>query len=277
MSTSVATITPTNLELAPMRVTYNGVDLGATLDSVKIHTKIATSPLHADQMGSTIIDHKVSGYDISIVTSLAETQLKDNWKVIFPFAKEVTSSTKLMYFDSEIGDNALAHSAILILHPLSKSDSDLTGDYKFYKVTAMPDSEITYSPSGQAKLKVTFHVYPDFAASPARFYIYGDPAIGLVAASASGATFSGTGNGVISGISAGASAVGEVITIKCVTAAANSGIFTVAGSVTGAISVAYTVAGSFSSSKINFSIADGSTDFIVGDQFTITTVSANYT
>lgn len=275
MSTSVATVTPGNLELSPMRVTYNGVDLGATLDSVKIHTKIATAALHADQLGSTIIDHKVSGYEISIVTSLAETQLKANWKVIFPYAKYTSSSTGLVYFDSEIGDNALSHAAVLLLHPLSKSNADLSGDYTFYKVTAIPDSEITYSPSGQAKLKVTFHVYPDFNSSPVRFFVYGDPSIGLVAASASGSTYSGTGNGVMSAISAGSTAASELITIKCVGAVTNAGNFSVIGSVTGIIGIA-TVGVGFSSSKINFSIADGSTDFIVNDQFTITTVSANY-
>ncbi len=259
-----------------MRVTYKGVDLGATLDNVVVTPKIGVAAINADQLGTTIVDHRVSGYDISVTTSLAEVQLKDNWEVIFPYAQLVTSGgNKQMYFDSQIGDSALANAGILILHPLSKSNADLSGDYKFFKVTAMPETEITYSPTGQAKMKVTFHVYPDFTVSPVRFFVYGDPSIGLVAASASGATFSGTGGGTIGSISAGSSAASELITIKCVGAVAAAGNFSVTGSVSGVFGVAV-VGVAFSSNKINFTLTDGSPDFAVNDQYTITTVAANY-
>jgi hypothetical protein len=273
---SYATITTGNLELTPMRVTYKGVDLGATLDNVVVTPKITTANINADQMGTTVIDRRVSGYDISITTSLAEVQLKDNWEVIFPYASLINSGgNKADYFDSQIGASALANAGVLVLHPLSKADSDLSGDYKFWKVTALPETEITYSPTGQAKMKVTFNVYPDFASAPARFMIYGDPSIGLVAASASGASFSGTGNGTMGSIVAASTAASELITATCVTAAVNGGTFYVSGSQSGALGLA-TVGVGFSSSRISFTIADGSTDFTVGAAFTVTTVSANY-
>lgn len=277
MSTSVATITPGNLELSPMRVTYNGVDLGATLDNVVVTAKLATSPMLADQTGSTVINHKVSGYDISITTSIAEVQLKDNWEVVFPYAELVTSGgNKQMYFDDRIGDDALSHAAVLVLHPLSKADADLSGDYRFYKVTAMPESEITYSPTGQAKMKVTFHVYPDFSTTRPRFFVYGDPAIGLIAASASTPVYTGTGNGTMTSVAVYSGfTVSETITATCVTAAANAGTFYVTGSSTGALGLA-TVGISFVTSKISFTINDGATDYTVGGVWSLSTVAANY-
>jgi hypothetical protein len=273
---SYATITTGNLELTPMRVTYKGVDLGATLDNVVITPKISTSNINADQMGTTVIDRRVSGYDISITTSLAEVLLKDNWEVIFPYASLIDSGgNKQMYFDSQIGASALAAAGVLVLHPLSKTDSDLSGDYKFWKVTAQPESEITYSPTGQAKMKVTFQVYPDFTSAPARFFVYGDPSIGLVAASASGATFTGTGGGSIGSISASSGAATEVVTIKCVGAVSGAGNFSVVGSQSGNIGLAV-VGVAFTSTKINFTLTDGAPDFALNDQYVLSTVSANY-
>lgn len=277
MTTSNATITPANLELTPMRVTYKGVDLGSTLDNVVITPKIMTANLNADQMGTTVINRKVSGYEISITTSLAEVLLKANWKVIFPYAKLVTSGpNQQVYFDSQIGDDALSHAGVLNLHPLSKADADLSGDYNYYKVTAQPESEITYSPTGQAKMKVTFQVYPDFTATPARFFTYGDPSVGLVAASASSPTFSGTGGGSMGSVMvySGDTAT-ETVTATCVTAIAAGGQFYVQGTVSGPLGLAV-VGTPFVSDQISFTIADGTPDFVVNDQFTVLTVAANY-
>lgn len=279
MAVSTATVTPTNMELTPMRVTFNGTDLGGTLSNVVISMKYNKSPIKADQYGDTILDQRVSGQEFLVTTELAETELAANWKVVFPQSNLVTSGgNKQNYFDMRIGDGDLARSAILILHPLSRANADLSGDFKFFKATATGESEVTYSPTGQAKLKIVWRVYPDTSATPAKFFVHGDPAIGLTAASASAASFSGTGNGTMGSITVYSGfTVSEVVTATCVTAAANAGTFNVNGSITGPMGLA-TVGVSFvpANSRISFTIADGSTDFIVGDAFTVTTVAANY-
>lgn len=277
MATSVASVTPTNMELTPMRVTFNGVDLGGTLSNVVISIKYTKAPIKADQYGETVLDQRVSGQEMMVTTELAEINLKDNWKVVFPQANLVTSGgNKQMYFDTRIGDGDLARSAVLTLHPLSKADADLTGDFKFFKACATGESEITYSPTGQAKLKIVWRIYLDTSASPARWLVHGDPSIGLVSASASTPVKTGTGNGTMTSVTVyNGYTVSEVITATCVTAAANSGTFFVSGSSSGALGLA-TVGVSFVKPQVSFTINDGSTDFIVGDAFTFTTVAANY-
>src|SRR6266478_1393854 len=138
MAVSFSTITPGNFELSPCRVNYGGIDLGAT-DKVKVKIEEKLSPLKADQMGDTIIDQKVSGFKVTIETSLDEIQLKNNWKVVFPAHKLVSSGGNTMfYFDSQIGASMVSFAKVLILHPLSKPNTDKSTDMYIYLATAMP-------------------------------------------------------------------------------------------------------------------------------------------
>lgn len=273
---STATVTPSNFELSPMRVTFNSVDLGGTKGGASLSVKYDVAEVTADQFGKNMIDGFVSGQMYTVKLSLAEPRLKANWKVAFPHAKLVTSGgNKMMYFDMQVGDQLSSHASILILHPLSKDNSDLTGDFKFFKAVAKSASEVKYGPEEQTVLEVEFQILPDVTVSPAKYMIHGDPSIGLVAATLTQSSYVGTGNGVLSSIVAGSAAATETITATCVTAAANGGVFHVNGSVSGSLGLA-TVAVAFSTTKAVFTIGDGSTDYIVGDVFTLASVAANY-
>lgn len=279
MSTSFATMSPGNFELSPCRVTYGGVDLGGTDKvSVKIEEKLA--PLKADQLGDTVIDNKVSGFKVTIETALDEVKLKANWKVVFPANKLVTSGPNTMfYFDSQIGQSMLDLAKPLILHPLSKVNGDKSTDIYVWLATAMPSSNLDFSSSEQQKLKVTFDVYPDFTTQPPRFMCYGDPSVGLIAASAGSAVAGtgNTGNGTVSAIAVSNLAKTETVTLQCVTPEANAGIFNVNGSMSGPLGLAV-VGVSYASANgaIAFLINDGAIDFALNDSFTIATVAANY-
>jgi hypothetical protein len=77
-----------------------------------------------------------------------------------------------------------------------------------------------------------------------------------------------TGNGTIGTLSAGANAKPGVYIATCIEPAANAGKFSVEdpdGVNVGTATVAVAFAG-----PVNFTIADGATDFIAGDQFAIT-------
>lgn len=280
MSASNAVVTPGNLELSPCRVTFNGVDLGATLGNVTVSPKYSKVPLKADQFGDqTDIDYVVNGFSVQIETELAETSLKDNWKVVFPNARLITSGgNKAMYFENMVGDKDSSHAAILLLHPLSSVNGDLSHDHRFYKAVATAESQYVFSPGTQSKLKIVWKVLPDTAVVPPRFYFIGDPAVGLVAASFTGPTYAGTGNGTMTGTAVySGSTRTETITATLVTAAVNGGTFNVNGSVSGPLGLA-TVGIAFAApgNQVSFTINDGTTDFIVGDQFTIPTTASNY-
>ncbi len=99
--------------------------------------------------------------------------------------------------------------------------------------------------------------------------------LGLVAtgAATSAAKAGGnTGNGTMGAVTVGATAKVGVYTLTITAAATNAGTFSLTDPdgvvlATGTVAVAYTGGG------LSFTLADGTTDFIVGDGFTITVAS----
>ena len=174
---SFATVTTSSMELTPMRVQFDGIDLGGTLANVQISAKYAKSEIKADQSGSTVRDRRVSGIEITVTTELTEIQNKDIWKVVFPHATLISTGTAAIVFKENMGDSDLANAQTLILHPLSKDDADLTTDYTFYKAVASAESQIVYGPNEQTRLKIVWNILPDESVQPNQFFKYGDPAV----------------------------------------------------------------------------------------------------
>lgn len=282
--TSFASINPGNFELTPCRVNYKGVDLGATLGNVKVTVEEKLSELKSDQLASTIIDHKTSGFNCMVETTLAETQLKDNWKVIFPAHKLIQDNlgNKSFYFDSQVGVSMRDLAGPLILHPLSRVDADKTGDILIYLATAEGKADYTFSPTEQQKMKVIWHMYPDFATQPARFMLFGDPSIGVTPASA-GAAIAATGNvgnGTVGSITVySGTTETETIALQCVTPGpSGTAVFFVSGTQSGPLGLAK-VGTSFIANPqvVSFLVTGGGVNFAVNDSFTIATVAANFT
>ncbi|SFA72834.1 hypothetical protein [Azotobacter beijerinckii] len=73
-----------------------------------------------------------------------------------------------------------------------------------------------------------------------------------------------TGTGTLAGLEASPASVTETRTLTCAAAAANGGTFSVVGSVSGAKANA-TVGAAYDNGLLKFTLADGATDFVVGD------------
>lgn len=283
MSLSTANVNPNNISLTPMRVKFNGVDLGGTADQVSVNIKYELSDIMVDQFGKSILDKKVSGMAYSVKLTLAEIKNIDNWKVAFPHAHEIVNGgTKSIYMDMQIGDSLLSHAAALILHPLENADADLSGDYKFFKAACMSATEVKYGPEKQAGLHVEFVIFPDTSVTPARYMVYGDPSNGIVHASAGSATAgSNTGNGTVDTIAVfDGFTKTETVTIKCVGQTSGNDFY-ISGSVTGPMAEAHVASGSGNTvnvvtPQISFTIHQGSVQFAYNDSFTIATTGSNY-
>jgi len=78
-----------------------------------------------------------------------------------------------------------------------------------------------------------------------------------------------TGNGAMGAITVGPNAVPGVYTLRITSAAANAGGFTVTDPM-GDIVGTGNVAQAHNNGSLSFTLADGATDFVVGDSFTIT-------
>lgn len=279
MTQSFSTIHPNQFELTPCRVNFKGVDLGATKGNVKVMIEEKLADLKSDQLGDTVIDRKVSGFNAKVETSLDETQLKSNWKVVFPAHHLVTDNlgNQSFYFDSQVGASMRALAGPLVLHPLSRPDTDKTGDILIYLATAEPKSDYVFSSSEQNTLKVIWDMYPDFVTTPPRFMLFGDPSIGIVPATA-GPAVAGTGNignGTVTGITVfSGSTQTESVTLLCVTPG-SGGTFFISGSQSGPLGLAK-VGTTFNSAPISFLINTGATAFATNDSFTIATTAANF-
>lgn len=92
--------------------------------------------------------------------------------------------------------------------------------------------------------------------------------IGLIEKVLGEKSFSGTGNGTMTGISIGKDALIGDYKVKCVSAATDSGTFSVVDPNGNRLGDAV-VGTAFTSSHINFTINDGGTDFTAGATFTI--------
>lgn len=280
MPVSFAQTDTAQMELSPAKVIFDGVDMGGTAGNVKVSIQYTKAEMKIDQTGETVVDRRVSGLTCKIETVISEIQNKQNWKVAMPNANKVGVGPYSVYFQSKLGESDYALAKTLVLHPLSKADIDKAGDFNFYKVCAESATEITYGPTEQQGLKIVWNVYPDTATTPSRFFTYGDPTIGIVHATAGIPVFTGTGNGVMSAVSVfDGYTITESIVAKCVgVPAANESNWVVQGSVSGVLGYFQIVSGSFSfvCPKIAFTLADGTTDFILNDQFAIATTASNF-
>ncbi|MFN7835689.1 MAG: head decoration protein [Burkholderiaceae bacterium] len=101
-------------------------------------------------------------------------------------------------------------------------------------------------------------------------HVLGKVAVGT----ATGAAVSGnTGNGAISAVSAGATAKAGVYTANLIEPAANGGTFSVEDP--DGVNIGTAVVGTPFAGPVNFTIADGATDFVAGDRFAITVAAGS--
>jgi len=163
-----------------MQVKFQGptdisaTDLGGTLGNVVISSKYSKAEMKADQFGTTILNRRVSGFTMTVTTEFAEIKNKTLLKILYPHGQLTGAGEKAFQWNTNVGDDDLANSGVLTLHPLSRGPSDVNFDWTMFKACASAESEFTFSPTEQSKAKIVWNVLPDTSVSPARFARLGD-------------------------------------------------------------------------------------------------------
>lgn len=178
MGQSQSTITVSNFDIGPCQCLFNGVDLGGTSGNVKIKFKYDKKALMADQTGKTMLDEAVTGMECGVETQFQETRNKTNFQLLFPSASlTTTSGHSYISFNDQTALRQLALSAPLQLHPLEEALSSNDYDWYFYKAIPKEDSEYTFGPAEQSKLKIHWDILLDLTVSPGRMFRVGNHAL----------------------------------------------------------------------------------------------------
>lgn len=295
MSATNPTVTPNDIVLTPMQVLFtpvggSQVDLGGTTEGVTLSIKTDMAAIMVDAYGKTTLEEKISGHHFQVKLTLAEIVDKLRiWQTAFPYMQLVTDNDGhyLGIFNMQIGASMRAVAGVLTLHPIALVASDHSQDITIDLAACQSASEVKWGPDKQTGLAVVFMVYPNTGIVPARFMRLGDTSISVTAATAGSPTAGGdnVGNGTITSVAVyNGVTVTETITLTCIGVDPTNGtIFSVVGSVSGAISPGqFTVGGTstnthnFVGPQISFTATQGTTKFADGDTFTIATTASNY-
>jgi hypothetical protein len=277
---------PQTIFLSSAVCIYKGVNLGL-VSGVKVKIQEQTTEAKSDQFGKAIVNHFYVGNQIDIEMMFDEFTAA-RMKQAFPQAAFIESGgAARIQWGKQIGDDYYSDAGVLEIFA-SNDDVAFAGRrFTFHKVAPQGDAEIEYGPDKQIRIKSKFFCYPDLTSVNGYYGYLGDLAAGTLVAASAGSPVAGggnVGNGTVTGIFVSDQYTKtEVWTLECIAAIPNGGIFSVSGSVTGAMGNA-TVGSAYVSrnltpatSEIGFLINDGATDFADGDTFTIATTAANYT
>lgn len=174
MSGTIPTVTVSNFDIGPCQVLWAAVDLGGTHDNVKIKFKYDKTFLTADQLGKTKLDAAISGIDCTVETSFLQTRDKTRFQSVFPTAILSGTTNKYIDFTDQTAVRQLQFAGALRLHPMVDASGSNNNEWYFYKALPLEDSEYTFGPTEQAKLKITWQILADLSTSPARYFRAGD-------------------------------------------------------------------------------------------------------
>lgn len=172
---SNANVVVSQMDIGPCLVTWNGQDIGGTLDNVVVNFKYDKAPLKADQSGTALLDEAISGMEVTIETSFTQTRDKTILALLFPDATFLGSNPNLyLDFKDKVATRQLSQAAALNLHPLVEADASLNFDWTFWKAMPSEESSYTFGPAEQAKMKIVWKVYLDLSVTPGRIFRMGD-------------------------------------------------------------------------------------------------------
>ena len=149
-------VSTSNIRIGVVNFTFNGVNLGHTLDGVDIEVEKNYTDLTVDKYGSTPVDIAVSGYRATITARFAEpiTELLER---INPDGENALGSGgRRIGFGADGGVQLLNQAYLLTLHPTKNAAGDLTEDVVYYKAIATSNIAMSYKIDEQRVIEVEF-------------------------------------------------------------------------------------------------------------------------
>lgn len=166
-----------DIKLGPCNVTYDGVDLGATIGGVEVQVATTTHETKVDQLGETVVKEYITGRNVSVKVPLAEATV-DNMVALMPGATKVVDATDptKMRVDVAVspGFDLLKAAKPLVLHPVHLPLEDKSEDFTVNLANCAGELNFAYQLDQERVFTCNFKGYPD-AEKGYQLYSYGDP------------------------------------------------------------------------------------------------------
>lgn len=151
----------TTLEMGPCSATFKGTDLGLTKGGVEVSFSTETKKVEVDQFGDTIVSNYITSRNVSVKVPIAEANL-NRFASIFPGVTLVGSGLqKKLLIKAAIGTSLRDLAGPLVLHPLSKAQNDLSGDFAIPLAMTAGEFSFAYKHDEQRMFTVEFEGYTD--------------------------------------------------------------------------------------------------------------------
>lgn len=165
-----------DVKVIPMRVLWNGTDLGSTSGGVEISVSTESVDILLDQEGANIQDSYQVGTTVSVSMTILELNTTNYNSMIASSIGNTytpTAGTAVYGFGTDRNfTSMLSRCQTLELRPVNESDS--TNSWSFWKSIPMPES-LSFAPDSANSMSISFKIFPDATkTAEARIGVFGD-------------------------------------------------------------------------------------------------------
>lgn len=140
----------------PCFITFNGVNMGHTLDGVELTAERDFTRVKTDRGGDTPIDYVLGGNRLKIKFKLAQTEWAQ-WNMAIPETSSYDGSgtNDRADFGADAGYSLRGDGAQLVIHPIKNAATDFSDDITVYKAVSVENVPLPYKIDEQKTIEVT--------------------------------------------------------------------------------------------------------------------------
>jgi len=150
-----------NIRIGLYTVTFDGVDLGHTLDGVDVEIERGFQDLLVDKYGDSPIDMAVTGNKATVKCRFAEPIAELLQRINHEGLNQTGTSGRRAAFGTDSGVLMRQFAALLTLHPVERTDT--TEDIVYYKAVNTGNITLAGKVKDQRAIEATFVAFVDEA------------------------------------------------------------------------------------------------------------------
>lgn len=143
----------------PQKITYDGQDMGHTLDGVALEVQREFKDVNVDKYGTMPIDKVLTGQRARVTFKLAQDTFRQ-WDMAIPETSTIDGSAADRFdMGADAGTGLRAGAKQLVIHPLSRATTDKTEDITLYLAASVEAVEVPYKNDEQKVIQVTMEAF----------------------------------------------------------------------------------------------------------------------